>query len=144
MSVPMVAPSDTAEPAGFSDRVAGRIGLRLALAARRLPLRARLRLASVCGHLPQAGHTRTRALHAAVTAAGADCDRRTACWETALGTVFACALTGHGTTLVLGARPLPWAAHAWILTPDGALGITTEDERPWLPILHTPARKASN
>ncbi|MFI6587456.1 lasso peptide biosynthesis B2 protein [Embleya sp. NPDC050493] len=145
MSIPMVAPPEPEHAPPLGCCVAGRIGLRLALAAQRLPLRTRLRLASACGHLPQASHARTSALYAAVTAAGTRCDRRTACWETALGTVFACALTGGSTTLVLGARPLPWAAHAWIRTPEGELGITVEDaERPWLPILFAPTRKASN
>ncbi|MFI1385939.1 hypothetical protein [Embleya sp. NPDC020886] len=50
----------------------------------------------------------------------------------------------HGAAIV-GVRPLPWTAHAWILTPEGELGITVENaERPWLPLLFTPARKASN
>jgi len=145
MSIPMVAAPDARPPSSPGCRIAGRIGLRLALAARRLPLRTRLRLASACGHLPAASHTRTRALFAAVTDAGAASDQRTACWETALGTVFACALTGRGTTLVVGARPLPWTAHAWILTPEGELGLTPEDaERPWLPLLSAPDRNQPN
>jgi hypothetical protein len=142
MSVPMVIPREKHPPAGLGQRIAARLGLRLALAANGLPLRTRLRIADLLGNLPHATHRHTETLHSAVLDARGAHERRAACWETAFATQIACALTGRGTTLVLGVRPLPWCAHAWIRTPDGTLGVTVEDaERPWLPLRYAPARK---
>ncbi len=61
--------------------------------------------------------------------------------ERALATVLATALTGHRCHLVLGARALPTAFHAWVAAADGT-EIGAEEagggDHPWTPVYTTP------
>lgn len=78
-------------------------------------------------------------LHAAVLAARPVWwPGRLACLEVATATTVAAALTGRRVHLVLGARPLPNEAHAWVTTPAGSAVGAYAPDRPWAPVHAVP------
>ena len=127
-------------------RLPAHLALALALAIRALPgrqrMRVRLALAGAVRHLPPAQPDLVRDLYASVVA----CQPRwwrgqIDCKERSLATVMATALTGRRCHLVLGARPLPTAFHAWVATADGT-HIGNEEaggaDHPWTPVHTSP------
>lgn len=127
-------------------RVLAQLALVLALALRALPARQRMpaRLALACSvrRLPSASAKRVSALYAAVVA----CQPRwwqgqIDCKERSIATVVATALTGQRCHLVLGARALPAAYHAWVVTADGHHIGNDEaggGDHPWTPVHTVP------
>ncbi|MFE7571734.1 lasso peptide biosynthesis protein [Streptomyces sp. NPDC057539] len=66
-----------------------------------------------------------------------------------LATVLAAALCGRRVHWILGARPLPDEAHAWVsVEGGGALGLDGPDQnnpvRPWVPVITTPSPVRAN
>ncbi|MFJ5817194.1 lasso peptide biosynthesis B2 protein [Streptomyces sp. NPDC093108] len=122
------------------------LALVAALAVRILPerhrMRVRLALAGTVRRLPPAEPDRIAELYAAVVA----CQPRwwrgqIDCKERSLATVLAAALTGRRCHLVLGARPLPTAFHAWVASADGT-HVGNEEaggvDHPWTPVHTAP------
>lgn len=143
---PLVKAAPAAGPPPLAGRVRGRhrlvavVGLMLAVAlVNVLPLCRLLALLAVVRRLPPATGRQAGALHAAVLAARPGWwPGRLACLEVATATMVAAALTGRRVHLVLGARPLPNEAHAWVVTPGGdAVGAHAAD-RPWTPVHTVP------
>ncbi|MEU9158111.1 lasso peptide biosynthesis B2 protein [Streptomyces sp. NPDC048417] len=115
----------------------------LALCLMRLPLRIRMALVGQVGILPVASGQRTAATHTAVLRIRPVWwPGRIACMEVSLATVIALALGGRRAHWVLGARHRPSEAHAWVWTPDGAVGLSGRDaddpRRPWTAVATTP------
>ncbi|AXG79044.1 lasso peptide biosynthesis B2 protein [Streptomyces paludis] len=109
----------------------------------RLPLRYLLRALGLLRRLPAARPAHADLLHRAVrTVRPTWWPGRLACMEVSLATVIAAALCGRRVYWVLGARPLPNEAHAWVVLPGGgALGLDGLDHdnpiRPWVPVIAT-------
>ncbi|EFG03895.1 Hypothetical protein SCLAV_p0405 (plasmid) [Streptomyces clavuligerus] len=136
----------TAPPASTKGlpRPAAALALCIALTVRALPtrhrMRARITLARATRFLPPSPGDRVVRAYAAVTA------RQPSWWpgqidckERALATVLATALTGRSCHLVLGARTLPAAFHAWAVAADGTPAGADEaggTDHPWTPV-HT-------
>ncbi|MFF3277265.1 lasso peptide biosynthesis B2 protein [Streptomyces chrestomyceticus] len=104
-------------------------------------MRARLALARRVHHLPPAEHGDVRELYQAVVACQPPWWRgQIDCKERALATVLATALTRRRCHLVLGARTLPAAFHAWVAASHGTQ-IGDEEagghDHPWTPVLTT-------
>ncbi|ARQ69194.1 lasso peptide biosynthesis B2 protein [Streptomyces marincola] len=132
-------PPGTARPR-WRYRLPAAVGLAFAVAAvKLLPLRWLLAAFATIRLLPPARAGRAAALHTAVLAARPRWwPGRLACLEVATATVIACAFTGRRVHLVLGARPLPNEAHAWITTPAGEAFGAYAPDRPWTPVHTTP------
>ncbi|MFE4535808.1 lasso peptide biosynthesis B2 protein [Streptomyces scopuliridis] len=120
------------------------VGLAASLAALRLPLRHLLRALTPLRRLPAARGAHAELLYRAVVEVRpAWWPGRIACMEVSLATVLAAALCGRRVHWVLGARPLPNEAHAWVsVEGGGALGLDGPDQnnpvRPWVPVITTP------
>ncbi|MGW6238379.1 lasso peptide biosynthesis B2 protein [Streptomyces sp. NPDC055094] len=125
-------------------RAAAVVGLAASLAALRLPLRPLLRALVPLRRLPAARGDHAELLYRTVVEARpAWWPGRIACMEVSLATVLAAALCGRRVHWVLGARPLPNEAHAWVVVEGGgALGLDGPEQnnpvRPWVPVATTP------
>ncbi|WP_327233896.1 lasso peptide biosynthesis B2 protein [Streptomyces sp. NBC_01317] len=125
-------------------RAVALVGLAASLAALRLPLRRLLRALVPLRRLPAARGDHAEILYRAVVEVRpAWWPGRIACMEMSLATVLAAALCGRRVHWVLGARPLPNEAHAWVVVEGGgALGLDGPDQnnpvRPWVPVITTP------
>ncbi|MET9776266.1 lasso peptide biosynthesis B2 protein [Streptomyces sp. NPDC006367] len=119
----------------------------VALAIRLIPadrwrMRIRLALARSVAALPAADLPQVQSTYTAVVACQPWWWRgQIDCKERALATVLAIAFTGRRCHLVLGARAVPAAFHAWVRTADGRY--VGDDEaggrdHPWTPIHTTP------
>ncbi|MFF4282872.1 lasso peptide biosynthesis B2 protein [Streptomyces kronopolitis] len=127
-------------------RLPASIAMTAALAIKILPrdnwrMRTRLTLARSVRALPAAGTDHVQDLYEAVVACQPPWWRgQIDCKERSLATVLAAALTGRRCHLVLGARTLPAAFHAWVETADGiAIGADEAggDDHPWTPVYTT-------
>ena len=121
-------------------RLVAAVGLAVAVAVVKvLPLCRLLALLAAVRHLPPATARQAATLHAAVLAARPVWwPGRLACLEVATATTVAAALTGRRVHLVLGARPLPNEAHAWVTTPAGSAVGAYAPDRPWAPVHAVP------
>ncbi|MEU7159197.1 lasso peptide biosynthesis B2 protein [Streptomyces chrestomyceticus] len=127
-------------------RLPAQLALSAALCIKALPesrrMRARLALARRVRRLPPAEPGDVRELYQAVVACQPPWWRgQIDCKERALATVLATALTGRRCHLVLGARTLPAAFHAWVVASDGTQVGDEEaggHDHPWTPVLTTP------
>ncbi|MEU6404869.1 lasso peptide biosynthesis B2 protein [Streptomyces sp. NPDC046985] len=124
-------------------RMLARVGLALALAMMRLPLRTRMRLLDCLRVLPPAPPALAASAAAAVPLIRpAWWPGRIACMEVSLATVLTVALRGRRAHWILGARRMPNEAHAWVWTPAGALGLSGRDisdpRRPWVAVAAAP------
>ncbi|MFF7705488.1 lasso peptide biosynthesis B2 protein [Streptomyces lydicus] len=127
-------------------RVLASIALTVALAIRLLPrerwrMRTRLALAWSVRALPAADVRQVRELYEAVVACQPHWWRgQIDCKERSLATVLATAIAGHSCHIVLGARTLPTAFHAWVKTADG-IDIGDDEaggqDHPWTPVYTT-------
>ncbi|MFJ4342982.1 lasso peptide biosynthesis B2 protein [Streptomyces sp. NPDC088915] len=135
-----------ARPA-LARRLPASAAMLVALAVRTLPverwrMRARLALARSVTALPAADLAHVQGMYEAVVACQPWWWRgQIDCKERSLATVVAVALTGRRCHLVLGARALPAAFHAWVRTADGRH--VGDDEaggrdHPWTPIYTAP------
>jgi hypothetical protein len=139
-AAPAAGPPPLAGRVRWRHRLVAAVGLMLAVAAVKvLPLRRLLALLAAVRRLPPATARQAAALHAAVLATRPEWwPGRLACLEVATATTLAAALTGRRVHLVLGARPLPNEAHAWVVTLGGnAVGAHAPD-RPWIPVHTVP------
>lgn len=131
----------------WSRRLLASTAMVVALAIRLIPgdkwrMRARLSLARSFRALPAADHALVQDTYQAVVA----CQPRwwrgqIDCKERSLATVVATALAGRRCHLVLGARAMPAAFHAWVATPEGQHVGNDEAgglDHPWTPIYTTP------
>ncbi|MGW4825381.1 lasso peptide biosynthesis B2 protein [Streptomyces sp. NPDC004227] len=140
------AATNVAEPAGRPSplmHLPAWIGLGLALALMRVPLRTRMRLLGLLRFLPAARPQLAASAAATVLRVRPGWwPGRIACMEVSLATVLAIALCGCRAHWVLGARRLPAEAHAWVWTPGGALGLSGRDaddpRRPWVAVAAAP------
>ncbi|MHC5908567.1 lasso peptide biosynthesis B2 protein [Streptomyces sp. S6] len=143
---PMPPATEPAEPCtrpGRLMRVPAALALVLALALKRLPLRARMRLLNLLHRLPPAPPAMAASAVAAVQAVRPPWwPGRIACMEVSLAAVLTVALHGRRAHWVIGARRLPNKAHAWVWTPAGALGLSGRDvddpRRPWTAVAAAP------
>ncbi|MGW4298733.1 lasso peptide biosynthesis B2 protein [Streptomyces sp. NPDC004646] len=143
---PMPAATTPAAPGAeprWPVRTLARVGLALALAMMRLPLRTRMRLLDCLRFLPPAPAAMTASAAAAVPLIRPVWwPGRIACMEVSLATVLTIALRGRRAHWVLGARRTPNEAHAWVWTPAGAHGLTGRDldapRRPWTAVAAAP------
>ena len=130
-------------------RIPASIAMTVALTVRLLPVRWRMPIRIALAHstrwLPAADSQHVRELYEAVTASQPPWWRgQIDCKERSLATLLATALTGHRCHLVLGARTLPTAFHAWVMTADGtAIGIEEAGggDHPWTPVHTVPDRR---
>ncbi|MEU6201164.1 lasso peptide biosynthesis B2 protein [Streptomyces sp. NPDC047061] len=124
-------------------RLRAGIGLLLALGLMKLPLRIRMALVDQVRTLPVASGQQTATAHAAVLRMRpAWWPARIACMEVSLATVVTVALGDRRAHWELGARHCPAEAHAWVWTPEGAVGLSGRDaddpRRPWTAVATTP------
>ncbi|MEW1677810.1 lasso peptide biosynthesis B2 protein [Streptomyces noursei] len=127
-------------------RLPAQVAMTAALCVKALPesrrMRARLALVRCLHRLPPADPGHVRELYDAVVACQPPWWRgQIDCKERALATVLATALTGRRCHLVLGARALPAAYHAWVATADGTQVGNEEAggrDHPWTPVHTTP------
>ena len=139
-------PATATTPAGSPGvlmRVPAYLGLGLALALMRMPLRTRVRLLGAVRHLPAAPAGLAATAEATVRHVRPGWwPGRIACMEVSLATVITLALCGRRAHWVIGARRMPNEAHAWVWTPAGALGLSGRDtddpRRPWTAVAATP------
>ncbi|MEV4506640.1 lasso peptide biosynthesis B2 protein [Streptomyces klenkii] len=129
----------------WNRRIPAYVAMSAALCLKALPegrrMRARITLTQCTRALPPAGPVHVRQLYQAVLACQPPWWRgQIDCKERALATVLACALTGRHCRLVLGARTLPAAFHAWVATADGT-EIGNEEaggrDHPWTAVYTT-------
>ncbi|WLQ35548.1 lasso peptide biosynthesis B2 protein [Streptomyces castrisilvae] len=101
----------------------------------------RLAVARSVRALPPAQHALVQDLYEAVVACQPLWWRgQIDCKERSLATVLATALAGRRCHLVLGARALPAAFHAWVMTVDGTHvgnGEAGGHDHPWTPVYTT-------
>ncbi|MFD7552189.1 lasso peptide biosynthesis B2 protein [Streptomyces sp. NPDC059816] len=138
----------TAPPAAPTKvlRIPAVLALGIALTVRALPahhrMQTRTALARATRFLPPAPGDRVVRVHAAVTASQPRWwPGQIDCKERALATVLATAFTGHHCHLVLGARTIPTAFHAWAVAADGTPAGADEaggTDHPWTPVHTTP------
>ncbi|WP_261958340.1 lasso peptide biosynthesis B2 protein [Streptomyces nigrescens] len=135
------------EPPPWPWRLRASLAMTAALTLKLLPrdrwrTRARLALARTASSLPAAHPGDVRQAYEAVVACQPSWWRgQIDCKERAVATVLATALTGRRCHLVLGARALPAAFHAWVMTADGtAIGAEEAggQDHPWTPVYTTP------
>lgn len=136
----VAGPPPLAEWVRWRHRLVAAVGLAVAVAVVKvLPLCRLLALLAAVRHLPPATARQAATLHAAVLAARPVWwPGRLACLEVATATTVAAALTGRRVHLVLGARPLPNEAHAWVTTPAGSAVGAYAPDRPWAPVHAVP------
>jgi hypothetical protein len=129
----------TTAASSLRHHVAAQAGFALAVALLRCaPMRITIAAARAASRLPGRPATiaQAQALHAAVRHAARPWPGRAACLEESLAAYFAGALTGRRTRWVLGARFLPYGAHAWIETEGAVIGQAEEDRVwPYVPVL---------
>jgi hypothetical protein len=112
-------------------RVAGIVGLTVAVLVLRLPFRWTTALAGMLAHggrpatYEQATHYVEAARRAARWYPG-----QAACLETSLNAVIAARLCGKRLDWCIGARQLPYAAHAWVEAAGEPIG--EPPDRPYL------------
>ncbi|ANZ13440.1 Transglutaminase-like superfamily [Streptomyces noursei ATCC 11455] len=127
-------------------RIPATLAVLAALSVKILPSRwrgrARIHLARCCSWLPAASPQHVRGLYDAVVACQpAWWPGQIDCKERALATVLATALTGRRCHLVMGARCLPDAFHAWVAAADGTqIGVEEGggSDHPWEPVYTSP------
>ncbi|MFE4055013.1 lasso peptide biosynthesis B2 protein [Streptomyces sp. NPDC059096] len=123
------------------------LAMTMAIALKLIPgdrrrMRVRLALTRSVRGLPAADLEDVQEIYRAVVACQPPWWRgQIDCKERSLATVLATALTGRRCHLVLGARPLPAAFHAWVATDDGTPVGDNEaggHDHPWTPVYTTP------
>ncbi|MEE1735506.1 lasso peptide biosynthesis B2 protein [Streptomyces sp. BE147] len=128
-------------------RIPVHLAMAAALALKAIPgdprrTRARLALARSVRRLPAADHAHVQEIYRAVIACQPPWWRgQIDCKERSVATVLATALTGRRCRLVLGARAMPAAFHAWVVTADGHPVGNDEaggHDHPWTPVHTTP------
>ncbi|MGW1658478.1 lasso peptide biosynthesis B2 protein [Streptomyces atratus] len=123
----------TPVPVGAGQRLAGHVGLLLALfLLRLLPIRFAIAGARAATYLPgrAALPCEAEGAFAAVRCAARLWPGRAACLEESLAAHFAAALTGRRVRWVIGARFIPQGAHAWIEAGTAIIG-QDETNRVW-------------
>lgn len=120
-------------------RCAGLCGFVLAVLLLRLPLE---RSVALVGTLrPWAVRTATageaEALVVAVRRAARWFPGRAACLENSLAAALAALLTRRSVDWCIGARLMPYAAHAWIEVEGAPVGEPSEPDRPYLLLQRT-------
>lgn len=136
MSTPMEL-SRTAESCTRTDRVLGMLCVPFAT----LLLRMRFdRLVALTGRLAAITArpvtvTETSSMVAAVRRAARHHPGRIACLEEAIAVVVLAALRGRTVTWCVGARLMPYTAHAWVEVEGKPVGQPSSPERPYLLLL---------
>jgi Transglutaminase-like superfamily len=121
---------DPAAPAR-GQRLVGTIGLVIALALLRLPHRhVEALVARLARRAQPATADQAAAALAAVRRASWLHPARTACLEESLAAVVAVRLRGRRVDWCIGARTLPFAAHAWIEAEGMRIG--QQHDRPYI------------
>ncbi|MFD7499565.1 lasso peptide biosynthesis B2 protein [Streptomyces sp. NPDC059850] len=115
------------------DRAAGLVGMAVALVLLRCaPIRVSVAFARACARIPRRTATVEQAdrFFHAVRSAGRIWPGRSACLEESLGCYVAALLRGRRISWVIGARTIPFAAHAWNEVNGSAIGQDPTD-RVW-------------
>ncbi|WP_223830465.1 lasso peptide biosynthesis B2 protein [Nocardiopsis quinghaiensis] len=120
-------------------RCAGLLGFVLAVVLLRLPLK---RSVDLVGRLKR-GVARSATVEEAEAVVGAVrraahwFPGRAACLENSLAAALACLFTGRSVDWCIGARLMPYAAHAWIEVGGVPVGEPSEPDRPYLLLQRT-------
>lgn len=113
MSSLMAVPA--ADEVSARQRLVGTVCLVFASVLLRLPFRVVIRTVALLGHgAASAGPADGQIAVAAVRHAARWFPGRAACLETSLGAVLAARIYGRRLDWCIGARQLPYAAHAWV------------------------------
>lgn len=116
---------------GRRHRMTALLGLLLAAAILRLPFR---RVTAIVATLARGARPCAREEAATTVAAVRHAARwypgRAACLETSLGAVLAARMRGRRLDWCIGARQLPYAAHAWVEVERQPIG--EPNDRPYL------------
>lgn len=113
------------------DRIVGAVSLVAAYLLLRLPFPAATKAVEFLGRgAPPASLREGESFVAAVRRAAHWFPGRAACLETSLGTVLAARLHGRRLDWCIGARTLPYAAHAWVEAEQQPIG--EPPDRPYL------------
>ncbi|MFY7065208.1 lasso peptide biosynthesis B2 protein [Nocardiopsis changdeensis] len=117
--------------------VAGFIGFTIAVTLSALPIGHTVRVVGWLHRLVRRPARSEEALVAVVAArrAGAWFPGRAACLENSLAAVFTAALLGCRVDWCVGARMMPYAAHAWIEAAGRPVGEPAAPDRPHLLIM---------
>jgi hypothetical protein len=131
----MTRPKSPVLLSGLGTRLLALTVLALAVPASRLPVRWLQRPLGATRRLPAAAPCHAGPLHQAILRQRPRWWRgRIACLEVSLALMIGLGLKGRRAHWVLGSRPLPHEAHAWVLLADGtSYGLEHDDPvRSWV------------
>jgi hypothetical protein len=123
-------------------RLPALVALAVAVPASRLPLRLLQALVGATRWLPAAAPCHAEAFHQTILGCRPRWwPGRIACLEVSLALIVALAFRGRRAHWVLGSRPLPNEAHAWVQLVDGTTyGLRERDDpvRAWVMVAAVP------
>ncbi|GAA3735229.1 branched-subunit amino acid ABC-type transport system permease component [Spinactinospora alkalitolerans] len=139
MSTHMALPPPSAYRLRHRERLAGLLGFTSAVLLLRLPIKHSVVIVGkLKRHTPKSA---TMDEAAAAVAAGRAAARwfpgRAACLENSLAAVLTALLLRRSLDWCIGARLMPYAAHAWVEAGGRPVGETASPDRPYLLLLRT-------
>lgn len=138
MSSPMALPPPDASPRA-RHRCAGLLGFLLAVVVLRLPLKHSVAFVRILKRRITRPATieETEVRVVAARRSARWFPGRAACLENSLAATLTCLLTGRSVDWCIGARLMPYAAHAWVEAEGVPIGEPSEPDRPYLLLQRT-------